>query len=229
MARIRTIKPEFFTSEDIVDLSPFARLLYIATWCEADREGRLVWKPRTFKMRYFPEDKLDIEALCDEIVQRGLVKLYGNGLGFIPSFLDHQHINPRESASTLPAPDGKTTRRNASSRVSDAQVGREGKEGTTDASSTLELFEKFWAEYPKKKSRGDAEKAWAKINPDEHLAGQILQAVQRAKTSDQWLKDAGQFIPYPATWLRDKGWLDEIAPRLAATGGVVDPRFKGAK
>ena len=45
MARIRTIKPEFFTSEDIVALSPLARLLFIALWCEADREGRLVWKP----------------------------------------------------------------------------------------------------------------------------------------------------------------------------------------
>ena len=56
MARIRTIKPEFFTSEDIVSLSPLARLLYQATWCEADKEGRLQWKPGTFKLRYFPAD-----------------------------------------------------------------------------------------------------------------------------------------------------------------------------
>ena len=43
MARIRTIKPEFFTSDDICALSPLARLLYVGLWCEADREGRLVW------------------------------------------------------------------------------------------------------------------------------------------------------------------------------------------
>ena len=42
MARIRTIKPEFFTSDDICALSPRARLLYVGLWCEADREGRLV-------------------------------------------------------------------------------------------------------------------------------------------------------------------------------------------
>ncbi len=30
MARIRTIKPEFFTSEDVVALSPLARLLFIS-------------------------------------------------------------------------------------------------------------------------------------------------------------------------------------------------------
>ena len=63
MARIRTIKPEFFTSEDIVSLSPLARLLYVALWCEADKEGRLVWKPLTFKLRYLPADDCDIKAV----------------------------------------------------------------------------------------------------------------------------------------------------------------------
>lgn len=134
MARIRTIKPEFFTSEDIVSLSPLARLLYIAVWCEADREGRLSWKPRTMKLRYFPADDCDIEGLCAELVGRGLVKPYGDGLAFVPAFHDHQHINPREAASSLPDPDASArvgTRgarvRHASARDSDAQVGREGK------------------------------------------------------------------------------------------------------
>lgn len=124
MARIRTIKPEFFTSEDIVSLQPLARLLYIAIWCEADKAGRLAWKPRTFKMRYLPADDCDIEALCDEIVSAGLVKLYGDGLAYIPKFAEHQHINPRETESKLPDPDASRTRR---PRVNDAQGGREGK------------------------------------------------------------------------------------------------------
>lgn len=131
MARIRTIKPEFFTSEDIVELEPMARLLYIALWCEADKEGRMVWKPKTFKMRYFPADNVEIDALCDALVTRGLVCLYGENLAFIPSFKDHQHINPREKDSVLPDPASYIN-----SRVSDASVtvkaraGRkEGKEG----------------------------------------------------------------------------------------------------
>ena len=45
MSRIRSIKPEFFTSEDIVSMTPLARLFYVSLWCEADREGRLDWKP----------------------------------------------------------------------------------------------------------------------------------------------------------------------------------------
>lgn len=137
MSRIRTIKPEFFTSEDIVSLSPLARLLYIATWCDADKEGRLLWKPRTFKLRYFPGDDCDVQALCDELVQSGLIVLYGDGLAYIPSFGKHQHINPRESKSTLPDPEShkELTRRDASARVTDGEStlreegkGREGKE-----------------------------------------------------------------------------------------------------
>ncbi len=143
MARIRTIKPEFFTSEDIVALQPFTRLLYIALWCEADREGRLAWRPQTFKMRYLPADNVDIAALCDELVGRGLVKLYGDGYAFIPKFANHQNVNPRETASKLPEPstpnnDASTTRQ---ARVSDTQVGRERKEGVEHASDAAEILD----------------------------------------------------------------------------------------
>ncbi len=106
MARIRTIKPEFFTSEDIVNLSPLARLLYIALWCEADKEGRLVLKPKTIKMRYFPGDSVNIEKLCGELFDAKLVIKYGDDLAYIPKFGTHQHVNPRETESKLPAPNG---------------------------------------------------------------------------------------------------------------------------
>lgn len=106
MARIRTIKPEFFTSEDTVALSPLARLLYIALWCEADKEGRLQWRPNTFKLRYLPGDTCDVQALCAELLARGMVRLYGDGLAELPTFRLHQHINPREADSKLPPPSG---------------------------------------------------------------------------------------------------------------------------
>lgn len=138
MARIRTIKPEFFTSEDIVELEPMARLLYIALWCEADREGRMAWKPRTFKMRYLPIDDCDIDALCNALVARGLVCLYGDGLAYIPSFNSHQHVNPREAKSSFPEPNGdyrqistrddaSVTRDDASNLDLHAHVGKERK------------------------------------------------------------------------------------------------------
>lgn len=145
MARIRTIKPDFFTSEDIVGISPLARLLYIATWLEADREGRFVWRPKTLKLRYLPGDQCDIEMLADELVSAGLVVTYEiNGQTFaeIPTFAKHQVINNRETASTIPArvTDASCTREQ---RVTDATttplMGKEGKgkEGNEEAYASV--------------------------------------------------------------------------------------------
>jgi len=76
---------------------------------------------------------------------------------------------------------------------------------------TLAHFDLFWKAYPKKKSKGQAEKAWSKIKPDQTLLQTILKAIDQNKQSAQWQKDNGQYIPHPATWLNAKGWEDEIA------------------
>lgn len=135
MARIRTIKPGFFTSGDIVDLSPLARLFYIGLWCESDREGRLNWNTRTLKLRYLPADECDIEALASELIEREMLVIYevdGKQYAEIPSFAKHQVINNREAKSQIPA------------RHFDASGTRESKVKTTppteisDASFTRE-------------------------------------------------------------------------------------------
>ena len=71
-------------------------------------------------------------------------------------------------------------------------------------------FAEFWAAYPRKVGKGEAEKAYKKINPSQELHEKILFAVQAACTTKQWRKDGGQFIPYPATWLNQKRWEDEV-------------------
>lgn len=125
MSRIRTIKPEFFTSADIVSLSPLARLFYVSLWCESDREGRFKWDTRTLKMRYMPGDTCDIADLANELIDAGLVVLYevdGKDYAEIPTFKSHQVINNRESESTIPP-----RVKGASKRVS-AEGRKEGKE-----------------------------------------------------------------------------------------------------
>ncbi|MBF0308105.1 MAG: hypothetical protein HQL56_01065 [Magnetococcales bacterium] len=107
MANIRTIKRDFFTSEDIVSLSPLARLLFIGLWMEADREGRLEWRPMAFKLRLLPGDNCEINQLLEEMVSRGMVVLYevlGKKYGFIPTFKEHQHCNLKEPESVIPPP-----------------------------------------------------------------------------------------------------------------------------
>lgn len=196
MARIRTVKPEFFTSEDIVSLSPLARLLYIAIWCEADKEGRLAWKPKTFKLRYLPADDCDVDALCAELITQGVVRLYGDGLAYVPSFSDHQHINPRESASTLPAPNESPrvrTRRDASARVNseiDPQAGREGKgrEGKEIHASTKPSGNK--TAMPSDFCLSDRVKDWAAKNNffrlPEHFEAFKLKAQSKSYKYSDW-------------------------------------------
>ena len=71
-------------------------------------------------------------------------------------------------------------------------------------------FDIFYANYPKKRGRETAYKSWQKLNPDESLMDEIMSALERQKISIDWLKDGGKFIPYPATWLNQKRWQDEV-------------------
>jgi len=69
---------------------------------------------------------------------------------------------------------------------------------------TKETFESFWAIYPRRIAKGQAEKAWAKLSPNPDLVSAILEAIE----SFDWAKDE-RFIPYPATWLNARRWEDE--------------------
>jgi predicted phage replisome organizer len=71
-------------------------------------------------------------------------------------------------------------------------------------------FNTFWKSYPKRVGKGAAEKSFKKINPGKETLNQMLEAIEKAKKSDQWKKDGGQFIPNPATWLNQKRWEDEL-------------------
>jgi len=79
-----------------------------------------------------------------------------------------------------------------------------------DSSPKNVEFNQFWQAWPKKKSKESALKAWkqtAKIRPNIKT---IISIIEKLKTSDEWTKEGGQFIPYPATWLRAGGWDDEV-------------------
>jgi hypothetical protein len=76
MARIRSIKPEFWTSEQIVECSTSARLLFIGLWNFCDDGGVHPDSPKRIKMEIFPGDPLsndDVKALVDELVLAKLV------------------------------------------------------------------------------------------------------------------------------------------------------------
>lgn len=107
MARIRSIKPDFFMDEDLAEVSPLARLLYIGLWTLADKEGRLEDRPKRIKASLFPYDCTDVEPLLAELAQHGFIVRYeaeGRVCIAIPSFLKDQRPHPKETSYGLPPP-----------------------------------------------------------------------------------------------------------------------------
>lgn len=70
-------------------------------------------------------------------------------------------------------------------------------------------FDRFWKAYPKKTGRDAALASFKKRKPDDKLLNEMVFAIGQQKKSAEWLKDGGQFIPNPATWLNQGRWLDE--------------------
>lgn len=86
-------------------------------------------------------------------------------------------------------------------------------------------FDKFWQAYPRKVSKKEAQKSWKKINPSLELFEKILKALEMVKQTEQWKKDNGKFIPYPATWLNQERWTDEIK-MMQNIKPVIEPKIK---
>lgn len=81
MARIRSIKPEFWTSEQVAECSTNARLLFIGMWNFCDDAGIHKASHMRLKMQVFPADAFsndDISAMIDELVSAGLLCEFEN-------------------------------------------------------------------------------------------------------------------------------------------------------
>jgi hypothetical protein len=75
---------------------------------------------------------------------------------------------------------------------------------------TPQGFDEFWRAYPRKKAKVAAIRAWRKLKPDAALQQSILRAVEAQTANTDWQKDAGKYIPYPASWLNGGRWEDEL-------------------
>jgi hypothetical protein len=130
MARIRTIKPDFFRHEGLFEAERETglpiRVAFAGLWTAADREGRFRWSARALKLDCLPYDDVDFARVLDALWTRGWLVKYvvsGSEFGWIPTWHTHQVINNRERASDLPEPNeiNVVTRE---PRVVDATVAR---------------------------------------------------------------------------------------------------------
>jgi hypothetical protein len=112
MARIRTIKPEFWTSEQVVECSPTARLLFVGIWNFCDDGGIHPASERRVKMEVFPGDDFTVEQIrgfIDELIQQRLLIEYeadGSVFWLVNGFTKHQKID--KPTCRFPEPDAET-------------------------------------------------------------------------------------------------------------------------
>lgn len=110
MARIRTIKPTFFTSLTIADLSYEQRLTFVGMWTHVDDEGRCVDDARLIKAAVWPLDDrtaADVEDDLRALTELSLITRYTltrRSYIAISGWAEHQRIN-RPTPSRYPAPD----------------------------------------------------------------------------------------------------------------------------
>jgi hypothetical protein len=110
MARIRTIKPEFFTSLTIADLTPEQRLTFIGLWTHVDDEGRCVDDARLIKAAVWPLDDrtaADVEDDLRALTESSLIARYTltrKRYMAVAGWAEHQRIN-RPTPSKHPAPE----------------------------------------------------------------------------------------------------------------------------
>lgn len=109
MPRIRSLKPDFFTSEQIVSVSIPARYLFEGIWVFGDDEGYIAHSPIQLKMRIFPGDSVDVPELIGELLGVGLVQEVDTDQGaalWVPSFRNHQ--SPKYPTPTKYTVDGRS-------------------------------------------------------------------------------------------------------------------------
>jgi len=178
MARIRSLKPGFCTSEDIASLSIPARLHYARLWSYFDDHGRCVDNPKLIKAALWPLDDdvtADVvRAYMDELVAAGLVQRYdaeGRSYAYVVKWFEHQKPNRRLDPQH-PEPPDVTVEDSCTADalheqcghtpvVGEGEVEGEGS-GAPSSQGTLTLvadatesdddgFDEFWQAYPPRK------------------------------------------------------------------------------
>ena len=135
--RIRTIKPSFWSSDQIAELNPLTRLLFIGLWGLADVAGRLEDRPKRIKVELLPYDEIDIDGALSELAKAGFIARYhAEGVKIIQvvNFCKHQRIMGKEAETESSFPEydkekhGETTGKHpGSTGETPGNAGREGK------------------------------------------------------------------------------------------------------
>jgi hypothetical protein len=239
MARIRTIKPSFWTDSKMVRLSPLARLFYIGLWNFTDCDsGHAEDDPAALKRLILPEDDVDPEALMRELVHEGRVAriqtVSGRKYLHVIRLANHQkldsrwsprcqvctetHPNSRERTDTQP---NSLTLAGTPRNSAQDRTGQDSKKRTSSTASRSTdddpAFAAFWNAYPRKVGKGEARKAWTKILKAGVDPTTVIAGAERYRDDPTRQRKDIEFTKHPGPWLNAERWTDQ--PDAQAANG----------
>lgn len=225
MARIRSIKPEFWTSEQVMECSPNARLMFIGLWNFCDDTGRQRCSPKQIKALIFPSDDMtaeNIRRMFDELSANDLLQIYAvDGKEYFQvTGWHHQKIDkPQPSkypgpaqANSRPLPERSSNGIDGEERRGEGEdrKGEEGKGKEERARGALapgwpdDYSNIFWEAFPNKIGKKDALRKLDRVARSGIVSfADFITALDRYanKTDDR---------PFcnPATWINQERWTD---------------------
>ena len=224
MAQKRMFDKKVVESDKFIDLPNSSKALYFMAGMDADDKG--FFQPRKLqRMCGFSDDDFKI------LIAKGFFITFESGVMVVTdwnknNWLDSRRINETEYIDELnllklinQRYEFKTSQELAKPPLSENSIDKNSIEyniynntcanDKANAISIEALFESFWIAYPKKKNKGSAEKWFKSHKPTKELVDTMIEKIEQQKNSKDWLKNDGQFIPYPSTWLNAKAWEDE--------------------
>ena len=223
--RIRSIRPEFWSSEDIAALTWEQRLIYIGLWSYVDDNGVGRDVTKLIAADLFPLDDdthgalKQIAGALKLLCARGMITRYtvsGKPYLHITAWETHQKIN-RPSGARYPLPTcgnaephdtltEPSVSPHADSPVGEGEKGRRGEgEKYKTRPAEPDTFDEWWSTYPRKEGKGRARPAYTKAIRDVP-ADKLLRLTAEWFTARPDLQ--AQFIPQPASWLNARRWED---------------------
>jgi len=196
------------------------------------------------------EDLAGILEVTPRAVQNALVQLADAGLlrrvagGFRGTTSEYRvsglklgerpfsQSSERENGGSPNRPKGRTAtteRENGGSPQSTVfssttdQLPAPGGVGKTSANG--DAFAAFWTAYPRKVGKPAALRAWNATRSARPPIEQLLAILDGHRRLPQWVKDAGQYVPHPSTWLNQHRWADEVEIPAPAP----DPEYHEAR
>lgn len=229
MANRRMFSLTIVDTDAFLDMPQSSQLLYFHLSMRADDDGFVGNPKKVMRMAGVNDDDMKV------LVAKRFVLVFDSGVVVIKHWKIHNYIqNDRyhetkyieEKSALVTKENGSYTERIHDVSKVDTQV-RLGKVRLGKVSNTIahqeddeypdEGFKAFWDEYPRKVGKGAAWKSWRQLTPSKGLADKILASVKSHNADDlQWKKESGKFIPYPATFLNQRRFDDEIQKGISS-------------